>query len=91
MNKLEKEKVEALALLRIPDIGYGAVLIKNLCWRQDHEPNAPLSRKEKYLLELCCWHYRKALGGTVAFDLPSRKPEKADYLPMRLQPQSRLL
>ncbi len=92
MTPLEIEKVAALALLRIPDVGYGAVLIRNLGWRADNEPKAPLSRKEKYLLELCCWHYRRALGGTVTFELPKEKPVQANYIPQRPpQPQSRLL
>lgn len=55
-----------------------------------HEPAASLSRKEKYLLELCCWHYRKALGGLVAFDLPTAKPAQATFMPAREPVQGRL-
>lgn len=91
MNATERDKVAALALLRIPDIGFGSRLVKNLRWRVEHEPDAPLSRKEKYLLEMCCWHYRKALGGTVNFALPTQPPQMADYLPTRIEQQSRLL
>lgn len=91
MNQTERDKVAALTLLRIPDIGFGSVLIKNLRWRIENEPSAPLSRKEKYLLELCCWHYRRALGGMVTFALPTARPQQAEFIPVRQQPQSRLL
>lgn len=91
MTKTERDKVIALSLLHIPEIGFGAKLINGLRWRLDNEPSAPLSRKEKYLLENCCWHYRKALGGNVSFELPESKPQQADYIPQRPQPQSRLL
>ncbi len=79
MNATERAKVAALAAVRIPDFGYGSKLIRNLLWRRDKNPTAPLSANEKYLLDLMCWHYRNKLGGLVPFDLPLSEPRRADY------------
>lgn len=79
MNYNEREKVAALAKLRIPNFGHSAKLIKNLLWRLDHNAGTPLSPKEKYLLDLACWHYRNRLGGLVMFDLPAALPQLTDY------------
>ena len=67
------------------------MLRRNLIWRLQNEPTAPLSPNEKYLLELCCWHYRKQLGGLVEFELPASQPQRGDYLPERADLQDRLL
>lgn len=84
MTKLERAKIAALNQhVRIPDWGYGATLLKNLRWRVEHDPQAPLSSQEQYLLEQCCWHYRRKLGGLVAFPLPDAPPERATYFPHR--------
>ncbi|MER2529283.1 MAG: hypothetical protein ABTR07_15270 [Candidatus Competibacter denitrificans] len=79
MNYNEREKVTALVKLHIPDFGHSAKLIKNLLWRLDHNAGAPLSPKEKYLLDLACWHYRNRLGGLVMFDLPKAQPVLSSY------------
>ncbi len=79
MNATERAKVRALAQIRMPEFGYGARLILNLQWRMGNNPTAPLSAKEKYLLDLCCWHYRNRLGGVVEFDLPQQEPRRVDY------------
>lgn len=92
MNATERAKVEALSrLVKIPDWGYGAVLVKNLRWRLEREPAAPLSPQERYLLELCCWHYRRKLGGLVAFPLPKAEPDRNDYQPQVKTVQESLL
>lgn len=85
MNATQRAKVAALRRLRIPARGWGGPLIANLAWRLDHEPDAPLSPKERWLLDRACWHYRRSLGGRVSFDLPLTEPELRDYLP-RLPP-----
>lgn len=79
MNATERAKVTALARLRIPNFGHSAQIIKNLRWRVENNPTAVLATREKYLLDLACWHYRNQLGGLVTFDLPTDKPQLADY------------
>lgn len=91
MNALERSKIAALSQIRIPPFGYGARLLLNLRWRLENEPDAPLSREEKYQLELCCWHYRRKLGGLVDFELPTVAPEREHYFPPRVDTQERLL
>lgn len=92
MNADERAKVLALVrYVRVPDFGYGANLIRNLEWRMGHNPAAPLSPKEKHLLDLCCWHYRNKLGGLVEFDLPAAEPTLADYVPRPDSPPQRPL
>lgn len=80
MNATERAKVLALAQIRMPEFGYGGRLVINLRWRLDNNPTAPLSPKEKHLLDLCCWHYRNRLGGVVEFDLPQQEPNLVDYV-----------
>lgn len=81
MTDLERAKLQALIdYLRIPDFAYGAKLISNLSWRMGHESQAALSAREKYQLDLCCWHYRKKLGGLVSFALPTQEPVFVDYV-----------
>lgn len=80
MNATERAKVRALEQVRMPEFGYGAKLVRNLRWRIDNNPAAPVSAREKYLLDLCCWHYRNRLGGVVDFDLPQSEPRLADYV-----------
>ncbi len=78
------ERAKAAALfwhVRVPAFGWGASLIKNLNWRLRNNPQAPLTPKEKYLLDLAVWHYRNKLGGIVPFALPEREPQRADYFP----------
>jgi len=82
VTRLERAKITALHQhVRIPDFGYGAILLKNLRWRVQNDPQAPLSPQEQYLLEQCCWHYRRKLGGLVTFPLPDAPPERAAYFP----------
>lgn len=92
MTRLERAKVAALQQhVRIPEFGYGAVLLKNLRWRLEQDPKAPLSPQEQYLLEQCCWHYRRKLGGLVTFPLPDAPPERATYFPHRDDAQESFL
>ncbi|MCP5197291.1 MAG: hypothetical protein H6974_10970 [Gammaproteobacteria bacterium] len=92
MTPLERAKIEALARhVHIPDWGYGALLIRNLRWRLEYDPRASLSLTERYLLDGCCWHYRRKLGGLVAFELPTEAPARADYFPVREDIQGSLL
>lgn len=92
MTKLERAKVAALRqYVHIPDWGYGAATIKTLRWRLENEPKAPLSPLEKYTLELCCYRYRRKLGGLVDFDLPRGEPLRSDYFPVRETVQEPLL
>lgn len=93
MNATERAKTAALAALRLPDFAYGAYLIRNLRWRVAHNAAAPLSSKEKWLLDLACWRYRNKLGGVVSFALPDSEPQQRDYLAAhpKLKPQERLL
>lgn len=92
MTAEERAKILALErYVRVPDFGYGATLIRNLGWRMCHNPAAPCSPKERWLLDLCCWHYRNKLGGLVAFDLPEREPALVDYVPRPDSPLQRPL
>lgn len=87
MNAEERAKVGALnRLVRIPEVGYGYSVVKNLTWRMEHNTLRPLSPKEKYLLDKCVWHYRAKLGGLVAFEIPPNEPVLADYVPYPQQP-----
>ncbi len=80
MTSEERAKAAALFLhVRVPAHAWGANLIQNLNWRLRNNPHAPLTPKEKYLLDLTVWHYRNKLGGIVPFDLPTREPVAADY------------
>lgn len=92
MTRLERAKIEALGRhVRIPEWGYGAALLKNLRWRLENSPKAPLSPVEKFTLDLCCWRYRRKLGGLVDFDLPKEEPLRSDYFPVRETLQDLLL
>ncbi|HRD65695.1 MAG TPA: hypothetical protein PKY50_06020 [Candidatus Competibacter sp.] len=93
MNAVEREKVGALLALKLPSFAWGMQIVKNLSWRLENNPAAPLTPKEKHLLDLCCWHYRNKLGGLVAFALPQQEPILAHYVPASpmLHPQERLL
>lgn len=92
MTKLERAKIDALYRhVRIPAFGYGAITIKNLHWRVFNDPRGRLSPLEKYTLELCCWRYRRKLGGLVDFDLPTEEPLRSDYFPTRETVQDSLL
>lgn len=82
MTAEERAKAAALFLhVRVPEFGWGANLIKNMNWRLRNNPHAPLTPKEKYLLDLAIWHYRNKLGGIVPFELPTHEPVAADYYP----------
>lgn len=92
MNATERAKAQALARLRLPSFAYGVQVINNLRWRANHNPDAPLSPVEKYLLDLTCWHYRNKLGGVVDFELPDEPPQRIRYLPPApTHPQASLL
>lgn len=93
MTTEERAKAAALFLhVRVPDHAWGANLIKNMNWRLRNNPHAPLTPKEKYLLDLAIWHYRNKLGGIVTFELPTREPVAADYYPSQdSRPQGALL
>lgn len=81
MNATERAKVRALGKLRIPEFGHSALLIRNLQWQLTHDPKHPLTRSQKYLLDLACWRYRNSLGGLVDFELPIEEPMRRDYFP----------
>lgn len=66
-------------------------LLKNLRWRLENSPKAPLSSVEKFTLDLCCWRYRRKLGGLVDFELPKQEPLRSDYFPVRETVQDSLL
>lgn len=92
MNAIERAKVKALRRLPIPRFSHSALLIRNLNWHLAKDPRHPLTRTQKYLLDLACWHYRNSLGGLVDFELPTTKPQRRDYLPDPKQlAQERLL
>ncbi len=91
MNTVQKQQVAALTRLDPPRGGQFDLLIRNLAWRLEHEPTAPLSWRERFNLACAIYGYRRGLRAAgVAFAIPEAEPRIEEYRPVIRENQRRL-
>lgn len=82
MNATERTQVAALR--RFVNFGLhrnGRNFTQHMAWLLDHEPDTPLTPRQKYMLVELCYRYRRQLGGRVHDSIiPLQPPVESDYV-----------
>lgn len=92
MNAMQREQVAALASLGLPRGSRFDRLIRNLNWRREHEPSAPLTWRERYGLASALHPFRERLASSYSeLALPQSLPKIENFRPFSIKNQLRLI
>lgn len=80
MNRVERAKVEALRKCRMRSRVWDASFINSLAAQIHVDERLRLSPRQKFLLDILVYRYRRQLAGNVEFVLPDKEPVETDYV-----------
>lgn len=81
MNQTERTVALALAECRTIPNGWDIRYIQSMAWLAKHEPEATLSGRQRYNLQLMAYRYRRQLAGSLDEEfIPVDPPRESDYV-----------
>jgi hypothetical protein len=80
MNRLDRAKVNALRACRMGFGTWDAAFVNSLAAQVQVDPALALSDRQRFLLDVLVYRYRRQLAGNVPFELPASEPKESDYV-----------